>query len=152
MSPVDGKLDLACGCGATLYAISRYRFRIVCHCSICQRFNRADCGDTLVCRASDIVEPYADTVEFETYRSPPNIERGVCGRCGDPSVEVFKSMLLPNIVMVPYAVHKHCEGLEDPVGHLFYENRVRDLSDDLPKHNGYLLSQLAFGKHLVRSL
>jgi hypothetical protein len=25
-------------------------------------------------------------------------------------------MLLPNIVMVPYAVHKHSEGLEYPVG------------------------------------
>ena len=149
---MEGKIELSCRCGDISYAISRYRFRIICHCSICQRFNDADFGDTLVCGASDIIEPHPDSVKFETYRPPPHIQRGVCGSCGAPAIEVFESRVLPDIVMIPFAVHERCKDLEAPVGHLFYENRVRDISDGLPKYRGYLMSQLAFGKHLVRSL
>lgn len=149
---MNERLNLACRCGNTCYAIARYRFRVVCHCSICQRFNQADYGDTLVCRPSDIIEHHPDSVRFDTYRPPPNIQRGVCGSCGDPSVEVFESKLLPNIVMVPYAMHRRHDQIENPVAHLFYESRRRDLSDGVPKYEGYVMSQLAFAKHLVRSL
>lgn len=37
-------------------------------------------------------------------------------------------------------------------GHVFYDTRVEDIDDELPKYSGYLKSQLMFAKHLVFGL
>lgn len=140
-----------CGCGETSYEISRIRFRILCHCTVCQRFNNASYGDTLVLRLSELVSTVPSTVSFDTYRAPPNIKRGICRSCRSPAIEVFESKVLPGIAMVPSAMHCSTPSLPDPKCHLFYEHRAVAVEDELPKHQGYLRSQFAFGRHLLGS-
>jgi hypothetical protein len=88
-------------------------------------------------------------VRYDTYKPPPNVQRGVCIECGKPAIEQFKLPLLPGLTMVPAAVHVDQTGLPKPVAHIFYEHRIEDADDTLPKHNGFLSSQLAFGKYLL---
>jgi hypothetical protein len=140
-----------CDCKKTVYALSRVMFRVFCHCTICQRFNQSEYGDTLVCRAKDLTGPIPNSVSFDTYRSPPNIKRGTCNGCQKPAIEVFESPFLPNIIMVPLAIHRDEPNLPASTGHLFYDRRVHDVSDDKPKHYGYLRSQLTFGRYMLAS-
>ncbi len=56
---------------------------------------------------------------------------------------------MPKLTMVPSDVHNTEVRQADPVAHIFYEKRVADVHDTLPKHSGFLASQLAFGKYLM---
>ncbi len=40
----------------------------------------------------------------------------------------------------------------EPSIHIFYDTRVADIQDELPKYKGYLKSQLAIGHCLMASL
>ncbi|MEO0996305.1 MAG: GFA family protein [Pseudomonadota bacterium] len=141
-----------CACGATGFQTSGAAlFRILCHCTICQRFNEADYADVVVYGAASVERPPANTVAFATYKPPPNVQRGKCAKCGQPAIEVFEAPLLPKLTIVPFAMHGDPAGLPAPCGHIFYDKRRADADDDLPKHEGFLRSQLAFGKHLLAS-
>ena len=76
-------------------------FRIRCHCTICQQYNNAPFGDVLVFRAKDVSLPPTDTVDYKTYKPPPNVKRGQCAACQQAAVEVFDAPLMPKLVMVP---------------------------------------------------
>lgn len=125
------------------------QFRMICHCSICQTFNDAEFADVSVYRMKDVNRPAQSVVEFKTFKPPPNVKRGKCVSCGKPVIEVFEAPLFPKLVMVPRAMLGDTVELPAPVGHLFYEGRVNDVDDALPKHTGFLGSQLAFFKHLL---
>ena len=141
--------ECACSCGTTRFQpAGRPLFRILCHCTICQRFNDAPFADVLVFRAADIALPSAEAVDFDTYRPPPNVQRGKCAACQQPAVEVFAAPVLPKLVMVPRAMFQSADELPTPVAHIFYDKRVSDATDSLPKHGGYVRSQLAFLKYL----
>jgi hypothetical protein len=141
-----------CPCGAVRYRVTAAPlFRIICHCSICQRFNDAPLADVLVYRAAAVEQPAPGSVVFDTYRPPPNVQRGHCARCHRAAIERLSVPLLPELVVVPVPVHPAPGSLPEPVGHMFYDSRVEDVDDGRPKHAGYLRSQLAFGKHLLRT-
>lgn len=142
-----------CECGRVSFsAPDKPLFRMYCHCSICRKFNDAAYGDIFVYRAADVERPKKDLVEFSTFRPPPNVQRGKCTSCMKPAIEILESPLLPKLILVPGSMLKHRESLPEAVGHVFYESRVADVQDGLPKHNGYLKSQLVFGKHLLKTL
>ncbi len=141
--------ECACACGATRFeATGEPLFRILCHCTICQRFNDAPFADVLVYRAQDVALPQTCSVNFDTYKPPPNVQRGKCASCGKPAVEVFSAPVLPKLVMIPRSVMQSNANLVQPMAHIFYDKRVSDAEDDLPRHEGYVRSQLAFLKHL----
>lgn len=146
MTPVE----CACSCGATSFqAVGAPQFRVLCHCTICQRFNGAPFADVLVFRAEDIKLPPSGVVDFDTYKPPPNVQRGKCATCDQPALEVFAAPILPKLVMVPRPMFGSDAELPSPVAHIFYEKRVSDAEDSWPKHRGYLRSQVAFLKHLL---
>jgi len=124
-------------------------FRIICHCTICQSFNRAAFADVSVFRAKDVIVPPGNLVDFRTYRPPPAIRRGKCARCGGPAVELAA---IPPLAIVPSANFDDVSFLPVPAFHIFYERRVSDAEDDVPKHSGYWPSQLAFLSRYVTSL
>ncbi len=141
-----------CACGATEFpANGPALFRILCHCTICQRFNEADYADVVVYSAVSVERPPADAVAFATYKPPPNVQRGKCATCAQPAIEIFEAPLLPKLAMVPLAMHADTAGLPQPCAHIFYEKRRADADDSLPKHEGFLRSQLAFVRHLLAS-
>ena len=139
----------ACPCGyASFAALGPPLFRIKCHCTICQRFNDAPFADVLIYDAAKVEPPALGTVAFDTYKPPPNVQRGQCAKCGEPAIEQFRAPLFPALTMVPAAVHAAGSALPEPVAHIFYDKRVADVADSLPKHRGFLPSQLAFGRYL----
>jgi hypothetical protein len=125
---------------------------MVCHCTICQRFNEATYADVVVYSAKNVQAPPAGKVTFDTYRPPPNVQRGRCGHCGKPALEVLAVPMLPNLVMIPRDNFPADAVLPDPSAHIFYESRVADAADAAPKYEGYWRSQLAFGRCLFTSL
>ena len=133
-----------CACGQVSFGLrGEPRFRARCHCTICQRFNQAPFGDIVVFRARDVDLPDDETVEFQTYRAPPNVRRGVCSSCRQPVLERFESPLFPRLRFVPAALIRP-DDLPRVSFDVFYERRVADIDDGHPKYTGYIRSQSAF--------
>lgn len=144
-------MNCVCPCGATKFEIrAAPRLRMLCHCTLCQRFNKAPFADILVYRARDVEMPPSGTVEFTTLKPPPNVRRGKCASCGAPAIETFHAPLLPKLTMVPRTMHRADAELPEPAAHFFYETRIEDAEDALPKHKGFVPSQLAFFKYYLR--
>jgi len=142
-------MECTCSCGATSFqTIGEPLFRFYCHCTICQRFNDAPFADILVYRAEDVALPPMETVIFDTYRPPPNVQRGKCAKCGQPAVTVFAARFLPRLVTVPRPMFRSDAELPSPVAHGFYDKRVSDANDPFPKYEGYFRNQIAFLKFL----
>ena len=79
-----------CSCGNVAFDVQGTPlFRILCHCTICQRFNDAAFADVVVYSAAAVGEPAAGSVEFDTYKPPPNVQRGKCAQCHQPAIEKF---------------------------------------------------------------
>lgn len=139
----------SCTCGRTQFEISgEPRLRMLCHCTICQRFNQAAYADVLVFKTKQVNAPDLSTVEFKTYKAPPNVQRGICLHCQQPAIEVFDMPLFPKLTMVPAGMFAADAQLPSPVAHMFYEHRQQDATDGLPKRTGFLSSQMSFFKRL----
>ena len=143
-----------CSCGANRFSITQPPIvRFYCHCSICQAYNNQHYSDVAVFLKADVIQEKLQDTHFKRYRLPPNIQRGKCTRCNHPSIEKgFKDQL----VLVPVANLEHPEQLEPATVHVFYDCRVTDVHDDVPKYEGYLKSQTLLsylvGKGLLKQL
>lgn len=143
----------SCACGNVSYQVpSQPLLRVYCHCSICQNFNNAPYGDILVYRAAEIDAPDKTLVKFDTYRPPPNVQRGKCISCLSPAIELLNMSFFPKLIIVPASMHNPSKDLIAAKAHVFYEGRRENAEDDLPKYSGYLKSQLAFGRYLLPAL
>ena len=150
---MDEHYNCQCSCGEVKFAVhGRPLFRAFCHCTICQAFNGAPYADITLFRARDVAMPNPEIVEYKTYRPPPAVQRGVCVSCGRPAVEFMDIFPMPKLVIIPSANIRDAALVPDPALHIFYNSRVSDIGDDLPKHNGYWGSQLAFGHKLIGAI
>lgn len=142
-----------CECGAARFSVSgQPLLRGFCHCTICQAFNDAPFADITLFRRQDVTMPAEGSVAYRNYASPAMLYRGKCVKCQKPAVEYIDFPLMPDVVIVPTAVIDDQSIVPAPSLHIFYDRRQQDVDDALPKHNGYLASQCAFGWHLVRAL
>ena len=133
---VDLELPLhgSCDCGTCAFEARKIpTARFICHCTICQAFTGKPFSDVTVLRARDVVLKNAHRIEFKKYRRlPPNLNRGRCANCGKPIVETapagpFKMLFIPSSTFA--SPH-----LLPPVQmHIFYNRRLQDARDDLPK-------------------
>lgn len=146
----DSILKIACTCGTSTFAASGSPlFRAICHCGICQRFNKADYADILIFRGAAITVQDDSAVIYAAHKSPPLVLRGTCTACGMPAIERLRIPLMPRLTIVPTRNINTAATLPDPALHMFYEARVQDVHDDLPKYSGYLRSQIAFSRALM---
>jgi hypothetical protein len=142
-----------CSCGKVQFGVhGRPLMRGFCHCTICQTFNQAPYADITLFRGTDVDLPGSQLVEYRTYRAPPAVQRGKCRACGRPAVEYLRILALPTLVIVPSANLLDRSLIPKADLHIFYDRRVADIDDDLPKFQGYFASQGAFGRKLVSSL
>jgi hypothetical protein len=142
-----------CSCGSTKFAISAPAIvRAYCHCTICQKFNNAPFADVVIYRKIDVLLEDKTRVEFNTYRPPPALQRGKCKTCGKPAIEFLNIPLLPSLVVIPTEVIGERVNIPKPSCHLFYNQRHQDHMDDLPKHSGYLKSQLGLTQRIVKNV
>jgi hypothetical protein len=140
-----------CECQKSRFAIdAKPLARAFCHCTICQQFNDAPYSDVVVVKGSGVTMDDAHKIEFKSYASPPIVKRGKCSECGKPAIEFFRIPPFPQYAIIPSAAFSDTAALPNPQMHIFYDRRVADINDPLPKHSGYFPSQLAFMGCLIR--
>lgn len=150
---MNASTNCQCPCGETRFIARRPALmRIYCHCTICQSFNQAPFADISVFSAADVQMPDPDRVEFRTLRPPPAVQRGACVACGKPAIETLRIVALPKLVMIPSANIGNAAFKPSVSMHAFYDTRVADFDDDLPKYSGYWSSQLRFGRELLSAM
>lgn len=148
----DTNLNSHCECGEARFNVSgKPLMRAFCHCTICQTFNQAAYSDITLFRARDVVVPKKDSVKFKAYASPKVLQRGKCSSCEKAAIEYLELPLMPKLFVVPTNNIGDKVLIPEPSMHVFYDARVADIQDDLPKHSGYLKSQLAFSHKLMTS-
>lgn len=145
--------DCHCSCDSARFRVhGQPLLRAICHCTICQAFNEAPFADIALFRARDVDPPAEGKVSFDTYRPPPNVQRGKCVSCGKPAIENLQLPLLPAMVIVPTTNFTDQAALPPPAMHVFYNRRVADVDDDLPKYSGYWRSQMVFTAKVLGQL
>lgn len=126
-------------------------FRLLCHCKTCQTFLGAPYNDECTFFLKDFPSLQLETIAFKSYQSPLSpIKRGTCKRCGQVAVCVAQLGGFTPFVMVPSLLLG--ASLPEPVAHIYYDRRVADAADDLPKLNGHLLGQAAIQFAVAKSL
>ncbi|MEM7184821.1 MAG: GFA family protein [Spirochaetota bacterium] len=144
---------IRCECGKVKYTIKGMPlFRAYCHCSICQKYNQKPYGDIVLFQAKDIETSTDAKVDYESYKFPWILHRGTCRACSKPTIEHLKVFPIPKIIIVPAHNISEETYLVKPSIHIFYDTRVEDIKDGLPKYSGYLKSQFAFSKKILTSL
>lgn len=137
-------MEITCKCGeSTLHMHREPRLRMYCHCTICQRFNAAPRADISIFRAEELEMVDESTIDFQRYKSPPAVDRGRCRSCEQPFVEYTKMPFAGGVAIVPSSVLEPFIALPEPQLHLFYDKRVEDADDNLPRYSGFWSSQLA---------
>ena len=146
------KLHGACEYGTCAFDLNIVpSVRFICHCTICQGFTGKPYADMAIVRAKHLKLTNADKISFRKYRPPPNIDRGLCLKCKKPVVE-FGGIGALKWAFIPASNFESQQLLPMPKMHLFYDRHVKDALDSLPKHSGYLRSQLAIGKMMISTL
>ena len=142
-----------CSCGETRFNIvARPLLSAYCHCNICQNFNDAPFADITFFHAKDVIKPADKHIEFKSHKFPPVLKRGSCQHCGEAAIEYLNIPAMPEVVIVPNAIIQDKAFTPEPSLHIFYDKRVADIQDTLPKHRGYLKSELALGHKLITAL
>mmetsp|Transcript_37174 Transcript_37174/g.72514 ORF Transcript_37174/g.72514 Transcript_37174/m.72514 type:complete len:131 (-) Transcript_37174:221-613(-) len=102
-----------------------------CHCNHCQIYG----GDAAHVAAFKPEQFKYTKGESETivYEHTPKKTRHTCKKCGS-----FVHNILPNGLMVtPLGGMTFTKDKIKPTMHIFYAERCRDATDDLPKHEGW---------------
>jgi hypothetical protein len=142
-----------CGCGKTRLTIQDGPLvRIFCHCTICQEFNMAAYADVSIFLAKDVNLHNRERVNFKQYKSPPAVQRGKCASCDQPIIEFLELPLLPSLAIIPSEHLPMGSFLAEPSSHIFYQSRVADIHDELPKHNGFITSQMTLSAKLIAGM
>ena len=139
-----------CGfCGFDVHVVPKARF--LCHCTICQSFTGRPSSDVTVVRAKDVTLLNEGGISFAKYRPPPNIKRGLCRKCNRPVIE-YAGFGPAKVMFIPAGNFENQAMLLNPQMHIFYDRRLTDCADDLPKYSGYFSSMLAAGRLIMRGL
>lgn len=146
------EVHCACSCGkAGLVVDGPVLGRIRCHCNICQSANRAAFADSTVLMARHVPLDRVEHVRFEVRKRPPAAQRGFCRSCGCFVMAHMTALPFLSLAFVPVARYPREVQLPDPVLHVYYESRVADVADELPKYSGKWPSQLAVLRMLLRA-
>lgn len=82
----------------------------------------------------------------------PALNRGVCTACGSPVLALTPGPAAIGLAFVPARTFDDPSELPSATQHIFYDRRVADIDDALPKVSGYWRSELAVGGLVGRGL
>ncbi len=147
------KVNQFCQCHSDIFQnLPVPLFRLVCHCKTCQAFFGADYNDECTFALQDCQGINLAQIEFKSYQTPLSpIKRGKCKQCGKVACCIANLGPLAQFVMVPTALLSRTP-LPDPIAHIYYDRRVKDLADSIPKRNGHLLSQVTIQIAVLKTL
>lgn len=140
----------SCSCYSNTYTINHTPIaRFICHCSICQEYTGQAYNDVTVLLKPDVSDLKLIRTKFRRWKLPPNIKRGLCTRCNKPSIEMA---IGGSLILIPTNNYPDIVALPAPTMHLFYNRRVEDMDDDLPKYDGFMQSQTMMLKALTKGI
>jgi hypothetical protein len=156
MQRENGRVSLeqecSCPCGATRFAVKGELIgRFFCHCTICQAVYRKPFADATIFWGRAIALPDKSAIEFRRYRPPPSLNRGVCPHCRNPVV-AFMAYSPLSVGFVPARNFEDPTDLPTPDCHIFYERRVADVDDSIPKISGYWSSEAYVTRKILGAL
>jgi len=125
-----------CACGkAAVVVAGPFLGRVRCHCTICQAANQAPYADSTILLAKHVPLGRVENVRFDTMKEPPALQRGFCRSCGCFVVAYGEYWRFLSLAFVPAARYPDETPLPEPAMHVFYESRVADVGDALPKYD-----------------
>jgi hypothetical protein len=141
--------DFACLCGASRLTVAGDPIgRFFCHCTICQKIYGKPFADVTYFWAASVALPANQPIEFRRYRPPPALRRGICSKCRNPVVGFLGLVPSLTLAFVPSQNFPRPAELPAPDRHIFYDRRVGDIADSVPKLGGYWASEA----HVTRSV
>lgn len=141
-----------CGCGVSKFNVDGVPIaRFKCHCTICQSLYKKPFADVVMLWGGAIALPDEQPFTFRKYRPPPALQRATCNACGAPVVGFLRLAPFVRLAFVQCANFSNQDALPPPSVHIFYNSRVQDVADDLPKISGYWASEIAVTKLLMSS-
>lgn len=90
-------------------------------------------------------------VRFERRKRLPAAQRGFCRSCGCFVMAHMNALPFISLAFVPVARYPREIQLPEPVMHVFYDFRIADVTDELPKYSGTWQSQLAVLRMILRA-
>lgn len=143
----------SCPCGETKISFSGEPLvRVLCHCKICQAVYDAPYADFVIMRSQQIAKPVDPAIQFRKHRSPPAVNRGVCPSCNKPVVAFMPLAPFFGMSFVPTANLPAGAKQLEPALRTFYDRRLEDANDSLPKVSGYWSSQWAVTRRFLAAL
>jgi len=98
-------------------------------------------ADIIALKSSQVIQSVDSKIKFSKHRLPPALKRGVCPSCSNPVVGFLPIMPFFGLAFIPTANFPEHISLPAPKFHTFYDRRVVDVEDELPKYSGYWTSQ-----------
>lgn len=133
---MTNEVHCTCSCGkARLVIAGSLLGRVRCHCTICQSVNQAPFADSIILMAKSVPLDRVQHVRFETLKEPPAAQRAFCRSCGCFLMGQMAYLPFLSLAFVPAARYPEGTPLPDPAMHVFYESRLADADDDLPKYS-----------------
>ena len=146
---VQTHLHGSCSCGSFSFETRKVPVgRFVCHCLFCQAFTGEAFSDVSVLMSHQIDMKGTQALKYKKFRLPPNLNRGTCTTCGKPAMETMGARPL-QLVFIPTASFAEQHLLPPIRRHVFYNRRVTDVADNLPKYEHYWPSQFAITKTIL---
>ena len=81
-------------------------------------------------------------VQFNKYRRPPALDRGICEQCKKPVAGFFRGIPGLGLAFINANNIQDKSLLTPPLGHIFYHRKKEYIGDELPKFKGYWRSQI----------
>jgi hypothetical protein len=129
--------ECACLCGASRFTVAGAPMgRFLCHCTICQKAYGKPFADVTLFWADSVALLGNQPIEFRRHRPPPAIRRGKCGKCGNPVVSLLGFPRSFALAFVPSQNFSRPTELPTSDAHIFYDRRVADVADNIPKLSG----------------
>jgi hypothetical protein len=141
--------DCACPCGASRFTVAGSPIgRFFCHCTICQTVYGKPFADVTYFWAESVALPADQSIDFRRYRPPPALRRGICAKCANPVVGFLRLVPGLTLAFAPSQNFPRPAELPAPDSQIFYDRRVADVADPIPKLEGYWASQT----HITRKV
>ena len=143
-----------CQCGEVEILVKKPPItRLNCHCPVCQEvYGKAFSDMTLAWNSSFVLEDVSK-IQFKKQRSfPIAVQCGTCKSCKQPVAGLSTLLSLFKISLIPSYMYPHQAELPESAGHIFYQSRVCDVQDTLPKYQTFVSSQLAVARFVISAL
>ena len=145
--------DCGCLCGASRFIVAGDPIgRFFCHCTICQKAYAKPFADVTYFWAESVTLPDSRAIEFRRHRAPPAMRRGTCAKCGNPVVNLLGFPRSLALAFVPSQNFSEAAELPAPDAHIFYDRRIGDIADAVPKFSGYWASEAYVTRSILGGL